>query len=368
MSTTTANAPAWKNYYVGATVATPDGIDWRITEVWRRPCPNGRYKSRIFTLVSPTGEKVRKTARGITLFSAGIAVTDEQARPVVLQPVAETVAAIAPVLGGKVRHANYEALLRSIRARCNVWLVGPAGSGKTSAAENVAEDLGLPFYSKSVGPQTSEAGLLGYQDANGRTVRTLLREAFEHGGVFLLDEIDSANPAVLVVVNALLANGACGFPDAVVKKHPDFVLVAGANTVGQGADRQYVGRQQIDAATLDRFVNIVWEYDPVIEAVAAGVPLSAVQNAVRPTTVRFEAGVEGPELDRRAAEYVRYVVAVRNATSTFGGACRFIVSPRASKHGAALVRHGFSIGDACELALWKGLDAGTRSKIESHAR
>lgn len=367
MSTATATTPAWKNYYVGATVATPDGIDWKITEVWRRPCPNGRYKSRIFTLVSPTGEKVRKTARGITLFSAGISVTDEPTRPVVLQPVAETVAAPAPLIGGKVRHANYEALLRAIKARTNVWLVGPAGSGKSTAAENVAEDLGLKFYSKSVGPQTSESGLLGYQDANGQTVRTLLREAYEHGGVFLLDEVDGA-PAALIVINALLANGVCGFPDAVVKKHPDFVLVAGANTIGQGADRQYVGRQQIDAATLDRFVNIVWEYDPVIEAVAAGVPVSAVQNAVRPTTIRFEAGVEGPELDRRAAEYVRYVVAVRNATATFGGACRFIVSPRASKHGAALVRQGFSIADACELALWKGLDAGTRSKIESHAR
>lgn len=50
--------------------------------------------------------------------------------------------------------------LRCVAARVNVWLVGPAGSGKTSAAENVARDLGLKFYSKSVGPQTSESALL----------------------------------------------------------------------------------------------------------------------------------------------------------------------------------------------------------------
>jgi cobaltochelatase CobS len=362
-----AAAPAWKSYYVGATVATPDGIEWKIIECQKRPTAKG-YQSRVFTLLGPDGRKVRKTARGITLFSTEVEVSE--AKPQVVEFAPTKPVAPAPVVEpvpGQVRHANYGALLRAVAAKCNVWLVGPAGSGKTSAAENVAKDLGLPFYSKSVGPQTSESSLLGYQDANGRTVRTLLREAFEHGGVFLLDEVDAANPAVLVVINALLANGHCAFPDGVVEKHPDFTLIAGANTIGQGADRQYVGRQQIDAATLDRFVNLVWDYDPAIEAAAAGVPLAAVADAPRPAAIAFEVGVTPAETERRAAEYVRYVVAVRNAVASFGKSVRFIVSPRASKHGAALVRAGFSIADACELAIWKGLDSDTRAKLEAAA-
>jgi len=369
MSNSTIAAPAWKSYYVGATVKHPGGEEWKIVEIERRVTRKG-YKSRVFTLQAENGRKVRKTARGITLFAAGREVVEAsqpvyEPAPIVSQPEPVVEVSVAP---GEVRHATYPALLRIIRARVNAWLVGPAGSGKTSAAENVASDLGLPFYSKSVGPQTSESSLLGYQDGNGRTVRTLLREAFEHGGVFLLDEIDAANPAVLVVINALLANGHCAFPDRVVEKHADFVLIAGANTIGQGADRQYVGRQQVDAATLDRFANLVWEYDPAIEAAAAGVPLSAVAKAQRPKAIRFEKGVTVDETERRAAEYVAYVVAVRNATATFGKAVRFIVSPRASKHGAALIRQGFSIADTCELCLWKGLDSDTRAKIESAAR
>ena len=359
-------APAWKKYRVGATVETPHGETWQIIECIRRTTRKG-YQTRVFTLVGPEGRRVRKTARGITLFSAGQEVVESPVVQYDIRPVAET-AAVEPVVEvphGEVRHANYPALLRIIRARVNGWLVGPAGSGKTSAAEQVAKDLGLCFYSKSVGPQTSESALLGYQDANGRTVRTLLREAFEFGGVFLLDEVDAANPAVLVVINALLANDSCAFPDKVVAKHPDFVLIAGANTIGQGADRQYVGRNQIDAATLDRFVNLVWDYDPAIEAAAAGVPLSVVSESPRPKAIRFEVGVTPEQTEHRVAEYVRYVIKVRNAVTGFGKAVRFVVSPRASKHGAALIRQGFSVADACELCLWKGLDSDTRSKLES---
>jgi cobaltochelatase CobS len=55
-------------------------------------------------------------------------------------------------------------------------------------------------------------------------------------------------------------------PSAV--KHPDFVCLAAANTFGTGADRQYVGRNQLDESTLDRFRigQIEMDYDPDIEA------------------------------------------------------------------------------------------------------
>jgi hypothetical protein len=180
--------------------------------------------------------------------------------------------------------------------------------------------------------------------------------------VFLLDEVDAASPAVLVVINALLANERASFPDAVVEKHADFVLIAGANTIGLGADRQYVGRQQIDAATLDRFVLLDWPYDPRIEAAAAGVPVEAVSAAGCPKPFQFVTldGCEG-----RAFQYVQKVVAIRNAVASFGKAVRVIVSPRASINGTALIRQGFTVADALNLCVWKGLDADTRKKIEA---
>ena len=357
MINTTLAAPAWKSYRVGTIVRLNDGRNFRIDTISIVHTDRG-YNSRRFTLSGPGGKTVTKSSRGITLWVAGL----ENDRGEPTQPVEKP--PVSPVITteGKIQHAYFEALLRIVKARRNSWLCGPAGSGKTTSAHEVATLLGLRFFAKSVGPQVTESSLLGYQDANGKTVRTQLREAFENGGVFLLDEVDAASPAVLVVINALLANGVASFPDAVVEKHPDFVLIAGANTIGLGADRQYVGRQQIDAATLDRFVLLDWPYDPRIEAAAAGVCPSAVSKSACPSPFQFEDkfGTEG-----RCFEFVQKVVAIRNAVATFGKSVRVIVSPRASINGTALIRQGFSIADALNLCVWKGLDTDTRKKIEA---
>jgi len=356
---TTLAAPAWKSYRIGTIVKLDDGRSFTIDSI-SIVNTDGGYKSRRFALSGPGGAKVVKSSRGITLWVAGLENDRGEPTPAVTPKAKPPVSPVAE--SGRIQHAYFEALLRIVKARRNSWLCGPAGSGKTTSAHEVATLLGLPFYAKSVGPQVTESSLIGYTDANGKTVRTQLREAFEHGGVFLLDEVDAASPAVLVVINALLANGVASFPDAVVTKHPDFVLIAGANTIGQGADRQYVGRQQIDAATLDRFVLCDWPYDPRIEAAAAGVPVSAVAASICPSPFQFE---DESDAESRCYKYVETVVAIRNAVAKFGKAVRVIISPRASINGTALIRQGFTIEDTLNLCVWKGLDADTRKKIEA---
>jgi hypothetical protein len=82
-------------------------------------------------------------------------------------------------------------------------------------------------------------------------------ERYEKGGVMLLDEIDAGDPNLFTYINKAIANSSYTAPQRwgkpVVKKHKDFVLIAAANTYGNGADAMYVGRNQLDAATLDRF-------------------------------------------------------------------------------------------------------------------
>lgn len=265
-----------------------------------------------------------------------------------------------------VQHTHFEALLRVIACRVNAWLVGPAGSGKTSAGSAVADALGLKFYAKSVGPQTTESSLLGYTNVTtGEYVTTQLREAYENGGVFLLDEVDAGNPAVLVVINALLANNKASFPDKVVAKHPDFVLLAGANTIGQGADRQYVGRQQIDGATLDRFAFMGWEYDPAIEAMSAGVPLSCFDGLPKPVARKFH---DGKNADRLCEEFVRKTTSIRIALAKLGSGVRMIVGHRANENGCKLIRAGWSVSDTLDALVWKGCDRDTRAKVEANCR
>ena len=164
-----------------------------------------------------------------------------------------------------LKHKQLEQLITYSAMRLSPLLVGMAGTGKTHAGEQVAKALGLNFYAMSVGAQTSKSDIIGYMDANSNYVETHFRRAYEFGGVFLMDEIDAGNANVLIQVNSALSNGLCAFPDKMVERHPDFVFIASANTYGNGANRQYVGRNQLDAATLDRFAIIDWFIDDNLE-------------------------------------------------------------------------------------------------------
>lgn len=182
-------------------------------------------------------------------------------------------------------HKCLPEVLQVLAARCHVMMVGPAGTGKSTLAEQAAEALELSYFSISLSPQTPASALLGYMNATGQYVPSLFRMWYEYGGIFHFDEMDNAHPSILATVNAALANGQMAFPDGMVKRHDSSRAAGSANTFGRGADRQYVGRSPIDGATLDRFFVIVVEYDNALEdalAVATGYDAwSAVVEIVR---------------------------------------------------------------------------------------
>jgi cobaltochelatase CobS len=272
-----------------------------------------------------------------------LAVSVEQVRALVAQEVdlakvpSETVIHVkAP--DGKIKtdkgtvHKCQADLTRAIAAGTHVYLVGPAGTGKTTGAHKAAGMLSLKFYCVSVCSQTTASVLLGYMDAHGKYVRTVFRDAYEKGGVFLLDEIDNGNANVLAVLNAALANGTCAFPDGMVDRHDDFRCIAAGNTWGLGRTMEYVGRNPIDAATLDRFAFIEWPLDESLETKTAALPAwcSFVQ--------RFRA-----EVTKRGI--------------------RHLVTPRATYHGEKLLGQGMPVGRAAEMTLRKALEPSQFDEI-----
>lgn len=237
-------------------------------------------------------------------------------------------------LGDMLYHKKFEQVLNCVNLNLPIFLSGDAGSGKTTLAEQCAKALGLAYYCISVCLQTSETVFLGYKNAHGNYVRTLFREAYEHGGIFLIDEIDNGNPNILSVLNACMANGVCAFPDGMVTKHPNFRIIASGNTIGRGADRHYVGRLEMDLATLDRFVFIFIDYDETIEKAISSKEIFLLTKALR--EIVFEKKI------------------------------RLIVSPRASAHILKLHTVGVKIKDAVEMCIFKGCDQSIKDQFPKH--
>lgn len=170
--------------------------------------------------------------------------------------------------GGKVRKIKgvlppeFERMVQLASQRIPIMLVGPAGCGKTYLCEKLGEALDMEFSDQSCSEGMSESvfnGLLLPIGAGGafKHVPSPFMERYENGGVMLLDEIDAGDPNLFTYINKAIANSsytvAQRYTKPKVAKHKDFVLVAAANTFGHGADAMYVGRNQLDAATLDRF-------------------------------------------------------------------------------------------------------------------
>lgn len=211
-------------------------------------------------------------------------------------------------------------------------LVGPAGSGKTTASRLIAQELfGDDWRDKyamlSMNEESERSEGFGFISPIDKVYKsTDFRKMYEHGGVFLLDEMDASNPNALTALNAAISSPMAAFPDKVVDRHPDFVLIAAANTFGDGADGLYVGRNPLDGATLDRFQTIYWDYD------WEGVRLA------RPSHTAF---VNLVELLSKTASKL---------------AMEIIISPRAALFGPFLFAEGLSVRQVLDSLVFKGLD------------
>lgn len=160
-------------------------------------------------------------------------------------------------------HKELPNIMKFITADIPLILTGPAGSGKNFTLEKAAENLGFDFYFTNA--VTQEYKLTGFIDAHGVYQETQFYKAFKDGGVFFLDEIDASVPEALIILNAAIANKYFDFPNGRINAHPDFRVVAAANTYGTGSDIIYVGRNVLDGATLDRFAVVEFDYDERVE-------------------------------------------------------------------------------------------------------
>ncbi|MEE8481888.1 MAG: hypothetical protein V3S12_00915 [Acidiferrobacterales bacterium] len=235
-----------------------------------------------------------------------------------------------------ISHKQFQDILTVINCGIPAYLVGPAGSGKTYVAQQIAEALDLPFYYNGA-ISDRYMDYLGFFNVAGNYQRTPFRDAWEHGGLWLGDEFDGSFANEVLPLNAALAGAdTMAFPDGMIKRHKNFRVILAANTYGKGADRQYVGRFQLDAATLNRFAFIEFNYDLALEKAIAG-----------------------------DAEWCEYVQAIRVAAETLS--IQHVISPRASINGSILLDSGMNRTKVADMVLWQGLGKAEKKRIVAEA-
>lgn len=170
----------------------------------------------------------------------------------------------------QVLDPNFENILHLVAAHENVYLYGPAGSGKNTIAEQIAEALGVEFYYQNT--LVTKFDVSGYKNAQGEFEETPFYKAWKNGGLFFADELDNSTAEAIIALNAALANGYYTFPNSgeKVAKHPDFYCIAAGNTNGQGATEEYCGRYQMDESSRDRFAFIEIDYNAKVEESICG--------------------------------------------------------------------------------------------------
>lgn len=170
----------------------------------------------------------------------------------------------------------------------NTLLLGPAGCGKTTTAEQLAAQMGLPYLHINCASVRESSQLFGTREvADGKTFTrpSLFTETVEAGNaVIMLDEINRTSPMAL---NGLLSvlDGSSPYSED-LERH----VKVGANVVFVGAcniGSAYTGTHRLDKALDDRFSRrIEVSYLPNPQEVKllvdkTGVPEEAAKRLVR---------------------------------------------------------------------------------------
>lgn len=155
-------------------------------------------------------------------------------------------------------------------------LVGEKGTGKNVLIETLAWVYQRPLYEMALNSQTDKMDILGSKtfeselDENGheKTVmsfeKEVLVEAMEVGGFMNLDEVNTADPSVLVLLHPIAdGRGRLEVPGyGLVEADSNFGLLLTMN-------RDYIGTTPLNEATRDRFVPILFPEVPSIAQVLA---------------------------------------------------------------------------------------------------
>lgn len=171
----------------------------------------------------------------------------------------------------KVYHDKFASICEKIASGENIYLWGPAGTGKNVIAEQVAETLELENYYYNT--LYTKYDVTGFMDANGNFVKTVMYDFLksEKPALLFFDEMDNSQAEAMIPVNDLLASGKMTFANGeTLYLNKDKHIIAAGNTDGRGATEEYNGRYKMDESTRSRFWFMKIDYCRKIEEAIVG--------------------------------------------------------------------------------------------------
>lgn len=143
----------------------------------------------------------------------------------------------------------------------NFFMTGKPGTGKTTVAKALAAAYQIPFYSIPIQKGTEEGtfqGLLKAKDGKFVFTSTDFLDAFKHGGVIVLEELNLADPAILSgAIGQAIESPYYVMEDEIapVYRHP-LCIVIGTFNVGTA------GSKEINPMLSSRFYQTYVVEDP----------------------------------------------------------------------------------------------------------
>lgn len=134
-------------------------------------------------------------------------------------------------------------------------IIGPTGSGKTTAVRKLAEKASRPYRRANLNGGTTADDLVGRTLLNEKGtywVDGILIDAMRKGHWMVIDELNAAGPDVLFALHSLLDDDQMIVllenNNEVVRPHEDFRLFATMNPSGD-----YAGTREMSKALISRF-------------------------------------------------------------------------------------------------------------------
>lgn len=152
-----------------------------------------------------------------------------------------------------------------------IALTGHTGTGKTSMFYQIASRINQPVLRANLNGQTTVSDFIGLWTVRGGEMIWLdgvLPHAMKNGYWLILDEMDFAESYILALLNSVLEPGGVltlkEKGSEIVRPHPNFRLVATANTMGvmQSYRSLYQGTNIFNEAMLDRWRVYLINYLP----------------------------------------------------------------------------------------------------------